>query len=88
MNCIYVDLMTTSGCHLCEQAERLIRRVATDLNLKIALVDIALDDELFNRYGVHIPVLYHADSHSELRWPFDEEGLVNWAQSVTESTSR
>jgi hypothetical protein len=37
-------------------------------------VDIADSDELFERYGVSIPVLRHPDGQ-ELYWPFEIEAL-------------
>lgn len=42
--------------------------------------DIAADDELFERYGVRIPVLLHPDSR-ELCWPFDAARLRAFLRS-------
>ncbi len=61
-------LYTTSGCHLCERAEILIREAS---NLKVRLLEIADDDALLERYGVRIPVLRRLDTGEELDWPFD-----------------
>lgn len=61
-----VELLTTSGCHLCDQAQELIRRAAPQV--EIVLVDIGEDDHLIEQYGELIPVLRTAES--ELRWPF------------------
>lgn len=60
------ELLTTAGCHLCEQALELIRRAAPVL--EVTLVDIAEDDALIERYGEKIPVLRLAGR--ELSWPF------------------
>ena len=60
------ELLTTAGCHLCDQALEVIRRAAPMLEL--TLVDIAEDDALIERYGEKIPVLRLA--HCELCWPF------------------
>jgi hypothetical protein len=43
-------------------------------------VDIADSDELFERYGLLIPVLRHADGR-ELRWPFDPAQLRLFLES-------
>lgn len=61
-------LYATSGCHLCERAEILIREAA---DLTVRSLEIADDDALLERYGVRIPVLRRLDTGEELDWPFD-----------------
>ena len=61
-------LYTTSGCHLCEQAEARLRQAG----LAVSLVEIADDPALLERYGVRIPVLRRLDTGAERDWPFDE----------------
>ena len=64
---------TTPGCHLCEQAEELLRTLQeSGLPLHWESVDIAVDDALYARYGWSIPVLQRSDGE-ELGWPFDSE---------------
>lgn len=65
-----LTLYSTSACHLCELAEALLREQGADF----AAVDISDSDELFERYGVSIPVLRREDGR-ELNWPFDRAGL-------------
>ncbi|CAH0539781.1 hypothetical protein VMF7928_02438 [Vibrio marisflavi CECT 7928] len=69
-----LTLYSTEGCHLCEMALELIDQ----LNLLRAtdVVDIAFNDELFQRYGVTIPVIAFQDT--ELNWPFDLKQLQQW----------
>jgi glutaredoxin len=52
-----VTLYTRAGCHLCEQAERVLRaeRAATAFHLE--LVDVDSDPDLRRRYGVRVPVV-------------------------------
>ncbi|QQS55196.1 MAG: glutaredoxin family protein [Candidatus Competibacteraceae bacterium] len=64
-------LYATSGCHLCEQAEVLVRRQTAGVNT----VEIVDDAALLERYGVRIPVLRRLDTDNELDWPFDEAGV-------------
>lgn len=59
-------LLTTAGCHLCDQALLLIRQAVPQA--EIELCDIAEDDQLIERYGELIPVLCYGGQ--ELRWPF------------------
>ena len=70
----HIVLYHTEGCHLCEQAEALLRACGT----RYRCVDIALEPALLDRYGVRIPVLKQADSDVELGWPFDELQLRTW----------
>ena len=57
----------TSCCHLCEQAEAVLREV----DIVAEHIDIADDDMLLERYGTRIPVLRRIDNGAELGWPFD-----------------
>lgn len=54
-------LYSTAGCHLCEEAEQLLRSLQPEYpRLAWDVVDIADDDVLFERYGWVIPVLRFA----------------------------
>lgn len=68
----FLVLYTTSGCHLCEQAERLIQQ---QTGLAVRTVEIADDAELLERYGTRIPVLQRLDTGEELDWPFTAEDV-------------
>ena len=53
-----VTVYTRAGCHLCEEAERVVRaEEATDGGFRLELVDIDRDPELVRRYGVRVPVV-------------------------------
>ena len=68
-------LYSTSACHLCEVAEQMfLEEQALLPGLALEKVDISDNDELFERYGLLIPVL-RRDDGSELRWPFDQQRL-------------
>jgi glutaredoxin len=60
-------LYGTAFCHLCEQAEAVLREIGIEADY----VDIADDDELLEKYGIRIPVLKRLDTEAELGWPFD-----------------
>ncbi|MFC0060873.1 glutaredoxin family protein [Vibrio inusitatus] len=70
-----VTLYSTEGCHLCEQAYKLLLTVG----VQPQVVDIAFNDELFSRYGVTIPVVGNANS--ELNWPFNLQQLQQWLEN-------
>ena len=52
-----VTVYTRVGCHLCEEAERVVRAEQADGGFRLELVDIDRDPELVRRYGVRVPVV-------------------------------
>jgi len=73
---IKLTLYTTAGCHLCEQAEQLIKSISLQNKLVLTLVEIGDDESLVAQYGVHIPVVKFADD-AELNWPFSLKDIVS-----------
>ncbi len=71
-----IKLMTTLGCHLCEEAHTmLVYCQEQGLNFDILPVEISESEELVENYGVRIPVLQHSAHNQELGWPFDMDQL-------------
>jgi len=68
-------LYGTLGCHLCEQAEKLVQSVTDAV---VSVVEITDDGELLERYAVRIPVLQRLDNSEELGWPFDAAAIRHW----------
>lgn len=50
-----VTVYTRAGCHLCEQAEATVRRIARRHDIRV--VDIDADPDLTERYTVRVPVI-------------------------------
>ena len=76
-----IQLFTTAGCHLCEQAEAMVLYLIENEDtigsrFKLQEVEIASNDALLEQYGVRIPVL--AVNSRELGWPFDLDELTRW----------
>ena len=69
-----IELYGTSCCHLCEEAETVLR----EAGIAAEYIDIADDDSLFEKYGVLIPVLRRIDNGAELGWPFDAASVVRF----------
>lgn len=67
-------LYGTSCCHLCEEAEAVLR----EAGVAVQHNDIADDDGLLEKYGTRIPVLRRADSGAELGWPFDAAAVAQF----------
>lgn len=70
----HLKLYTTSCCHLCEEADRLLTQLT--LNNQCTLIDIADDDELLSHYETRIPVLQRSDNQAELDWPFSKKEVI------------
>lgn len=64
-----LTLYGTTGCHLCEDAEALLKQAQSSRAITWQYIDIALDDALVEKYGTRIPVLVDA-AGQELGWPF------------------
>lgn len=82
-----VQLLGTQGCHLCEVAERMVRRLAPQCGVQIQYLDIAEDNQLVDEYGMLIPVLRteakaNTQANTELGWPFEEEEFIVWAKQL------
>jgi hypothetical protein len=75
-------LFTTAGCHLCDDAEAILRYCRSYYpQVQWRTVEIAEDAALVERYGVRIPVISMADSEAELSWPFDPGQLMAFIKS-------
>ena len=67
-----IVLYGTSACHLCEVAEKLLMSVLPEKDYTKR--DIAISQELFEKYGEVIPIVKRNDG-KELAWPFDSQSL-------------
>lgn len=77
-------LFATAGCHLCDDAEAILRYCHSYYpQVQWRTVDIAEEPALVERYGVRIPVISMADSEAELNWPFDPGQLMAFIKSQT-----
>ncbi len=89
-----LTLYTTLGCHLCEDALRLIHQIQliqhskltkppekapSRLNsIEIQEIDIADSTELVAKYGIRIPVVQRDRADSDLGWPFSLAELAEY----------
>lgn len=72
-------LFGTEGCHLCEEAEMLIRAAG----IVSGKQDILDDEQWQTLYAIRIPVLLHVLSGLELTWPFSAEQLTAFVASTS-----
>jgi glutaredoxin len=52
-----VTLITRVGCHLCEEAERVVIRLAGEIGFDLELRDVDSDRTLANAYSDRVPVI-------------------------------
>mgnify|MGYP003642631014 FL=1 len=64
-----LELLGTVGCHLCDDAERVLKQLSLVRPIAWQYIDIALDDALCLQFGERIPVLRHGEG-AALYWPF------------------
>lgn len=69
-----VTLIRKSGCHLCDDAERVIEKVCGELGVPWEQKDIAEDQELYDQYWEQIPVVL-VDGRQHTFWRVDEGRL-------------
>ncbi len=54
---ITIEIMTKSGCCLCDDAREIIEQVIAEIPVEIKMTDIESDPVLFERYKEKIPVV-------------------------------
>lgn len=64
-----LELLGTVGCHLCDDAERVLKQLNLVRPITWRYIDIALDDALCLQFGERIPVLRQGEG-AALYWPF------------------
>lgn len=62
------------GCHLCEDARRIVETVCAELGVEWSEIDITADPELFREYGEQIPVTF-VDGRQHDFWRVDPDRL-------------
>ena len=76
-----VVFYTTDGCSLCEQVLDGLFGEPGFAGVELVTSDIALDDELVDRYASTLPVLKASDV--ELHSPFTTAEAVEWLAKAT-----
>ena len=75
-------LLGTAGCHLCEQAEEIVRQCLP--NDAIELVDIAEQEHWQADYAVRIPVLYDPNTQKALAWRFELADVKAFVEALSD----
>lgn len=75
---IEAKLYCAKHCHLCEEAKLII----SNMGIAAENIDIVVDDELFQKYRLRIPVLQRVDNNAELDWPFDNIAISRFLMNL------
>ena len=77
-----LELLGTSGCHLCEDAEAFVEeaRIRLSVGFALKLVEIADDPELMESFGLRIPVLRW--NEQLLCWPFTTDDVTEFLSAI------
>ena len=70
-----LNLYSTSHCHLCEQAELILKNVNL---VSLTIIEIADNNHLLELYGPRIPILKRMDTMAELDWPFSVIEVISF----------
>lgn len=71
-----VTLYTRDNCHLCDEAEATVERVAADLDASVSVefVDVDADPGLREEYGEKVPYVF-VDDRPAFKFRVDEPAL-------------
>jgi len=72
---IPLTIYSRPGCHLCDEMEATVVRVALTIPLTLEHIDISTDPALEAEYGLEIPVLM-VDGKKAAKFRVSEEELV------------
>lgn len=77
-----LELLGTSGCHLCEDAETLVKAAIqrAPREFDLTLVEISDDSDLMEAYGLQIPVLRYKKRC--LNWPFTADDVAQFLSAL------
>ena len=61
---------------MCENAEEILAVLRKRYMFALEVIDIAVEAELVEKYGLSIPVLLNTENQRKLCWPFDADEIV------------
>jgi VanZ family protein len=76
-----IQLLGRRDCHLCDEAERVMRPVLEDLGLGMRCIDVDSDAGLSRRYGHEIPVVL-IDGRKAFKYRVDPQQLKRRLESM------
>ncbi len=81
---MHLQLFSTLGCHLCEQAQELVLQYSLSYQtVTLEILDIFDQPEWQTHYGIRIPVLVEPKTQAELAWPFTLSELTTFIERIS-----
>ncbi len=75
MSSPHVIIYSRDGCHLCEEAERMVRMVQSKLNFSYEVVNIDSDPKLQQQFQEEVPVVF-INGRKAFKYRIDERQLL------------
>ena len=73
-----IQLYTTLGCHLCEEAVSMVQLLHEQgMDILLEEIEISDSESLIKRYGIKVPVIAREDNE-EIDWPFSVNELYDF----------
>jgi glutaredoxin len=69
-----IEVLTRTGCHLCDQAVQVVRSVCTETGEQYREIDVDSDPELLRTYSDQVPVTF-VDGAQHDFWRVDPDRL-------------
>ena len=60
-----VTIYSRLGCHLCDDAEKVLESLREELNFEIEVINIDIDPELIKLYSDQVPVIHIDGIHHD-----------------------
>jgi glutaredoxin len=60
-----ITIYSRTGCHLCDDAQKILESMQKELNFDIEVIDIDESTELIKLYGDQVPVIYIDGLHHD-----------------------
>jgi glutaredoxin len=60
-----VTVYSRTGCHLCEDAEAILKSLQGELAFELEVIDVDKDPELANLYSDQVPVIHIDGNHHD-----------------------
>ena len=76
-----ITFYTTEACSLCDKAYSIIEVCIKKDQFDLQVIDIADTDDLIEKFGDKIPLLYRSDTETTLFWPFSPPDVQNFLSS-------
>ena len=78
---IRIEIYSRPGCHLCDEAKKVIERVGRRFPFVLSVINIETDPELEKLYGEQIPVVF-INGNKAFKYHVDEAELERKAKKL------